>query len=180
MSRQVSRMAGVELNRPVRHGDERGWFSELWRRGGSELDAACQLNMSFSGAGVLRGMHLQKRHPQGKLLWVLQGEILDVVVDLRPASATFGRWWQTVLSADGTQLRVPRGCAHGFLVLSESALVQYLVDQPYLPEDELTLRYDDPDIAIEWPVEHPVVSEKDRNGVFWRELDFSRGYPEGP
>jgi dTDP-4-dehydrorhamnose 3,5-epimerase len=157
---------------PPRFGDERGFFSEVWSRGemaelGFDIDFI-QDNHSFSGPkGVLRGLHFQRPPAaQDKLVRVTRGAVFDVAVDLRTVSPTFGRWTGLVLSADlWNQLLVPRGFAHGFLTLTENVEVQYKVSGPYSAELERSVRYDDPDIGIEWPdvgVAH-TVSQKDRD-----------------
>jgi dTDP-4-dehydrorhamnose 3,5-epimerase len=112
---------------------------------------------------TLRGLHLQLRKPQGKLIRVVEGEIWDVAVDVRPGSPTFGRFVTTVLSAENfRQWYVPPGCAHGFCVLSPTAQVQYKCTELYDPADELGIAYDDPAIGIPWPADRPILSERDR------------------
>ena len=155
--------------------DERGYFLESHQADRYAQALGCDLrfvqdNCSHSRRGVLRGLHYQVNHPQGKLLRVVQGEIFDVVVDLRLDSATFGRWEATALAAPGAgagkhiQLWVPPGFGHGFYVLSDSATVEYKCTGYYHPEDEACLRWDDPDVAIDWPGADPILSAKDRQG----------------
>jgi dTDP-4-dehydrorhamnose 3,5-epimerase len=146
--------------------DDRGFFLERYhaeRYHAHGLDAAfVQDNHSRSVRGVLRGLHFQRRHPQGKLVECARGAIYDVVVDLRPGSPTFGRWTSVTLSdADGRQLWVPPGLAHGFCVLTEEADVLYKCTAPYRPDDEGGLVWDDPDLGIAWPIAAPLLSVKD-------------------
>lgn len=121
-----------------------------------------QGNVSSSRRGVLRGLHYQWPQPQGKYLTVLEGEIWDVAVDIRRGSPTFARWTAVVLSADNKrQLWIPEGFAHGYVVLSELAVVSYLCTATYDPEADMSIRWDDPRLAIDWPVLEPVLSHKD-------------------
>jgi len=163
-------ITGLMLVEPRRFTDSRGWFMENWhaeRYRDAGIDAEfVQDNVSYSTRNVLRGMHFQEPHPQGKLVWAVTGEIWDVAVDVRADSPTFGAWEGVTLSADnGRQLYLPPGFAHGFVVLSDSAIVTYKCTTKYRPEAERTLRWDDPEIGIDWPVREPVLSEKDRRGV---------------
>ncbi len=161
-------LPGVLIIEPTVHGDGRGFFLETFhaeryrREAGIELPFV-QDNHSRSGRGVLRGLHAQRRHPQGKLVRVTQGEVFDVAVDIRTGSATFGRWAGATLS-DGNhrQLWVPPGFAHGFVVLSETADFVYRCTDYYHPEDEIGVRWDDPELAIDWPVSAPLLSAKDQ------------------
>lgn len=152
--------------------DERGAFMETWQ---ARKYAACgidrefvQDNWSESRRGVLRGLHYQLTHPQGKLVAVVSGEIFDVVVDVRRSSRTFGRWISETLSADrGSALWVPPGFAHGFYVMSDRATVLYKCTDFYQPGSERTLRWDDPELAITWPLApgiQPILSPKDAAG----------------
>jgi dTDP-4-dehydrorhamnose 3,5-epimerase len=149
--------------------DERGFFVESYnKRAFSEAAGAefefVQDNHSRSQRGVLRGLHYQlPPHPQGKLVRVAGGEIFDVAVDLRKASPTFGRWFGTVLSAEkGNQMWIPPGFAHGFLTLSETADVLYKASDYYAPDCERTIAWDDPALAIDWPLDGPpLLSAKD-------------------
>ncbi len=154
----------VLLIKPAVHGDERGYFLETFNQ--REFAAAIgadvrfvQDNQSRSAAGVLRGLHYQVgARAQGKLVRVLSGEIFDVAVDLRRASAQFGMWTAVTLKAtEHAQLWIPQGFAHGFLVLSDSADVLYKTTDYYSPADERSIRYDDPGIGIEWPQGREIV-----------------------
>jgi dTDP-4-dehydrorhamnose 3,5-epimerase len=144
----------VRLLTPRRFGDHRGWFTETWSR--RTLDIAfCQDNMSLSAEmGTIRGLHFQKPpHAQAKLIMVLQGAILDVAVDIRRASPTFGQHVAVELSAAaGNQLLIPRGFAHGFCTLEPGTQVMYKVDDFYAPETDAGIFWADPDLAINWPV----------------------------
>ena len=159
---------GVILVEPKRYGDERGYFTETYRESdfrAAGLDYAfVQDNQSRSKKGVLRGLHFQKEHPQAKLVRVIEGEVYDVAVDLRRGSPTFGQWVGAVLTAEkGNQLMIPRGFAHGFLVLSDYATFCYKCDEIYHPEDEGGILWNDPDIGIEWNLDgEPILSEKDK------------------
>jgi dTDP-4-dehydrorhamnose 3,5-epimerase len=160
----------VLLITPKRHGDARGWFSETWsRRTLAEAGIAAdfvQDNQAFNGRkGTLRGLHFQRApHPQAKLVRVLKGAILDVAVDVREGSATFGRWVAAELTAErGEQLFVPRGFAHGYCTLVDDTELFYKVDGLYAPETEGGLIWNDPDLAIPWPLDgEPVLSAKDQ------------------
>jgi dTDP-4-dehydrorhamnose 3,5-epimerase len=157
---------GLLIIEPKVFGDARGFFLETWNRrryGEAGLDVDfVQDNISFSRRGILRGLHFQNPKPQGKLLQVLQGEVFDVAVDIRRGSPTFGKWHGLALSSDNKlQFYIPAGFAHGFAVLSETALFQYKCTEFYSPKDEMAIRWDDPDIGIEWPLKQPLLSEKD-------------------
>ena len=161
---------GLLVIDPDVHPDERGYLMETWRRDryrDSGLPPAfAQDNLSRSRRGVLRGLHFQYGRPQGKLVSTPLGEVFDVAVDLRGESGTFGKWWGCILSADNhRQLYMPPGFAHGFLVLSEEALVAYKCTEPYDPAAQGTLLWNDPDIAIAWPAEPTLISAKDRAGT---------------
>jgi len=172
IARFIFRQTGIEgltVIEPTVFGDERGYFMETFRR--SEFAAAglpvdfAQDNQSKSKKGVLRGLHFQKRHPQGKLVRVISGEVYDAAVDLRKNSATFGKYFGIILSAENKlQIYVPEGFAHGFLVLSDSAEFTYKCTQPYDPADEGGLLWNDPELGIDWPVKgfDAVLSEKDK------------------
>jgi dTDP-4-dehydrorhamnose 3,5-epimerase len=161
-----TRLPAVIVVEPDVHRDERGFFLESYhadkyREGG--VDAVfVQDNHSRSARRTLRGLHAQWRRPQGKLLRVLSGAIWDVAVDVRRGSPTFGQWVGEHLDAEAhRQLWVPPGFLHGFCVLSETAEVEYKCTAPYDPGGELGVRWDDPGIGIEWPVQDPVLSGKD-------------------
>lgn len=159
----------VVLIEPKIFRDHRGYFLESWNRAdfrsaGIDPDFV-QDNQSKSGKNVLRGLHYQIKQPQGKLIRVLTGVIFDVAVDLRRSSPTFGRWVGAVLSADSFQsLWIPPKFAHGFRVLSDSAEILYKAADYYAPEYERTIRYDDPDIGIDWNLTEPsICSDRDLN-----------------
>lgn len=169
-------LAGALIIEPRVFGDERGFFLETWSRrrygeAGIDVDFV-QDNLSFSSRGVLRGLHFQNPMPQGKLVFVLAGEVFDVAVDLRQGSPTFGRWHGVVLSGTNKrQFWVPAGFAHGFCVTSETALFSYKCTELYAPEHERAIRWDDPDLAIDWPVAGPQVSDKDRRAPLLADID---------
>ncbi len=147
---------GVVIVDVKSYGDERGWFMETYKKADFDQGGIpcifVQDNQSFSVRGVLRGLHYQIEHPQAKLVRVIQGEVFDVAVDLRPGSDTYGRWEGVVLSAENRrQFFIPRGFAHGFLVLSDQAMFCYKCDDVYHPNDEGGLAWDDPEIGIVWP-----------------------------
>jgi len=169
---------GVWVIKPVRFGDRRGYFSEVFKQQEFEQHVGkvqfVQDNESFSTRGVLRGLHFQRGEcSQAKLVRVSQGTVLDVAVDLRRDSPTRGQHVAVELSADtGVQLFVPRGFAHGFVVLSDVAQFQYKVDNTYAPHSEATLRFDDPALGIDWriPSSEMVLSDKDMKGFPLNEL----------
>jgi dTDP-4-dehydrorhamnose 3,5-epimerase len=163
---------GVWVIEPERYGDKRGYFSEVFKQAEFETHVGhvdfVQDNESFSTRGVLRGLHFQRGEwSQAKLVRVSQGTVLDVAVDLRHGSPTWGQHVAVILSAEtGRQLFIPRGFAHGFVVLSDEAQFQYKVDNIYVPHSEATLRFDDPALAIDWLIapEEMVLSDKDTQG----------------
>lgn len=161
-------LPGVKIIEPRVHGDARGFLVETYQReryrelAGIELPFV-QDNHSRSRRGVLRGLHLQTRLPQGKLVRVARGEVFDVAADIDPASRTFGRWVGLRLSEENQrQLWIPPGYAHGFLVLSDIADFEYKCTDYYDPEFETGVLWNDPRLAIEWPIAEPILSEKDR------------------
>ncbi|NGP53719.1 dTDP-4-dehydrorhamnose 3,5-epimerase [Thioalkalivibrio sp. XN8] len=162
-----TRLPGVVVIEPKVHGDERGFFLETFSveryREAAGIDLTfVQDNHSRSRRGVLRGLHAQKQHPQGKLVRCARGEVFDVAVDIDPASPTFGQWAGVTLSdTNHRQFWVPPGYAHGFVVLSEVADFEYKCTDYYHPEDEIGVRWDDPDVGIEWPLAVPRLSAKD-------------------
>ncbi len=173
-------LQGVMLLQPTLFGDERGFFLESWNQrvfaeAGYDWHFV-QDNHSRSGRGILRGMHFQTVQPQGKLVRVATGAVFDAVVDLRRSSPSFGQWFGVELRADlQNMLWLPPGCAHGFYVMSESADFLYKTTHYYHPESELTLRWDDPAVGIEWPLVDgrlPNLSEKDVAGLGWDEIPF--------
>ena len=177
MNIETTPLAGLLLITPDVFGDERGFFQETWNlrrytEAGLDRDFL-QDNLSLSRKGILRGLHFQNPGPQGKLVYVLQGEVFDVAVDVRADSPTFGQWYGVTLSAENhQQLFVPEGFAHGFCVTSETALFAYKCTDFYNPKAEFSLLWNDPDIGIEWPITNPELSDKDRNGQPLS--DFSR------
>ncbi len=173
---------GVVVIETKSYGDERGSFMETYKRpdfvaGGIDVDFV-QDNQSSSVRGVLRGLHFQINHPQAKLVRVVEGEVFDVCVDLRAGSPTFGQWEGVVLSAENRrQFFIPRGFAHGFYVLSESAVFAYKCDDVYHPNDEGGIRWDDERIGVEWPLLEGcdvILSEKDRRHPSFSEYLESR------
>ncbi len=185
-------LLGVKLLQLRVHHDTRGHFVETWQsqryQGLLGTGAAfVQHNQSFSTCNVLRGMHYQRQHGQGKLIRVVQGRIWDVAVDLRPDSPTFGQWLGIELSGvdatapgqDHRQVWVPPGFAHGFLVLSQHAIVEYLCTDFYDPADEVCLRWDDPDVNIAWPLDRPELSPRDAQGLGLHELRDAGLLPAG-
>jgi dTDP-4-dehydrorhamnose 3,5-epimerase len=158
---------GVVRVEPGVFRDARGYFLETYNavpyREHGIPETFVQDNQSHSQAGVLRGLHAQRRRPQGKLVRCVQGEIWDVAVDIRPRSATFGRWVAESLSEDNFhQLWVPPGFAHGFCVLRGPAIVEYKCSDYYDRQDEIGVVWNDPGLAIDWPLRDPLVSDKDR------------------
>lgn len=159
-------LSGLFLIEPKRFGDDRGFFLESFQRDryreAGITDEFIQDNHSRSQKGILRGLHFTKRKPQAQIVTVMRGSIFDVAVDLRPGSATFGRWFGAKLSDDGPrQLYMAPGFAHGFCVLSEFADLHYKVSQLYDSADEGGLVWNDADVGIRWPIASPVVSTRD-------------------
>jgi dTDP-4-dehydrorhamnose 3,5-epimerase len=168
-------LPGVMIVDPDVHGDERGFLLETYHRekyaAGGIDETFVQDNHSRSSGGILRGLHLQLQYPQGKLVRVVEGEVFDVAVDVRRGSPHFGRHVSVRLSAANfRQLYIPRGFAHGFLVTSEVAQFEYKCTELYHPEDELTIVWNDPEIAIPWPKESPSLSGKDQQAKTLAEL----------
>lgn len=172
-----TRIPEVVVIEPQVFGDSRGFFMETWH---ARKFAAAGLDLTFvqdnhskSGQGTLRGLHYQIEQPQGKLVRVVSGEVFDVAVDLRRSSPTFGQWVGEVLSAENRRmLWVPPGFAHGFYVTSESAEFVYKCTEFYAPEHERCIRWDDPELAIVWPLVHGVpslLSAKDAEGLPFRQ-----------
>lgn len=171
---------GVFIIEPRVFDDARGYFFESWKKApfienvsGAEF---VQENESMSSYGVLRGLHYQKGDAsQAKLVRVIQGRVLDVAVDLRTASPTFGKYISVELSGDNhRQLFIPRGFAHGFLVLSESAIFTYKCDNLYSPQDEACILFNDPELGIEWPIDSSdmLISDKDKKGVLFKDAEL--------
>ena len=170
----------VFLLEPRVFGDDRGFFYESWNKKtlasvGLDVDFV-QDNHSKSQRGVLRGLHYQIKHPQGKLVRVVAGEVFDVVVDLRESSPTFGQWVGYVLSAENKRMAwIPPGFAHGFIVTSESAEFLYKTTDYWYPEFERTLLWNDPTVGIEWPFEGaPLLAAKDAAGALLQDAEKFR------
>lgn len=171
------KLSGLRLIQPTAFPDARGFFTETYHvdkyREAGIQQTFLQDNFSFSKRHVLRGLHFQSRFPQGKLVFVIQGEIYDVAVDLRRGSPTFGQWEAYVLSEENHhQLYVPEGFAHGFVVLSETAAVVYKCTDVYRPANDCGLRWDDEELGINWPVQPELLSDKDAALPTLRELDI--------
>jgi dTDP-4-dehydrorhamnose 3,5-epimerase len=172
----ATELPGVLVVEPTVHRDSRGFFLESYHerryREAGIPGPFVQDNHSRSTGRTLRGLHAQLRQPQGKLVRVIEGEIWDVAVDIRPDSPTYRRWVGVVLSADNyRQIWIPPGLAHGFCVLSEVAQVEYKVTAPWDRADEVTIAWDDPELAIAWPVDEPLLSDKDRGAPRLAELE---------
>jgi dTDP-4-dehydrorhamnose 3,5-epimerase len=162
-------LAGLKLIKPRVFTDSRGYFLETYQQKHfANIDLGgrfVQDNLSYSAKGVLRGLHYQYPTWQGKLVLAVQGEIFDVAVDIRRDSPSFGKWYGVILNdRSHEQLYIPPGFAHGFCVLSETARVLYKCTDFYAPGEEYSLLWNDPAIGIDWPVKHPIVSDKDAQG----------------
>ena len=176
---KMTKIPGVVIIQPQVFGDQRGYFMETYKKepyvaAGIDREFV-QDNESSSRKGVLRGLHFQKEHTQGKLVRVTHGEVFDVAVDVRPGSATYGQWVGVTLSSDKKNMfYVPEGFAHGFLVLSDTAEFVYKCTDVYDPSSEGGIPWNDPDIAVEWPVlDVPYnTSEKDANHASFKEQSF--------
>ncbi|MBE6088922.1 MAG: dTDP-4-dehydrorhamnose 3,5-epimerase [Clostridium beijerinckii] len=177
----VTRIDGVYIIEPKTFGDSRGYFMETYNK---EQFCEAGLNMIFvqdneskSSKGVLRGLHFQKKHSQGKLVRVTKGEVFDVAVDLRTGSPTYGQWEGVILSDENKkQFYIPEGFAHGFLVLSDEAVFNYKCTDIYSPEYDGGVMWNDPEINIEWPldlIKNIILSEKDKTHPNLNELDLS-------
>lgn len=180
-----TKISGVYVIEPKILGDNRGYFMETYNRKHFE---EVGLNMNFvqdnesrSTKGVLRGLHFQKRHSQGKLIRVSKGEVFDVAVDLRNGSKTYGKWEGIILSEENKKLfYIPEGFAHGFLVLSDEAIFNYKCTDFYAPKYEEGIKWNDPNINIAWPldkVNNVILSEKDKLNIGINEIDL-REYPD--
>lgn len=170
-------LPGVLLIEPEVFRDERGFFLETYRAGRYEFAGAAfvQDNLSSSVQGVVRGLHLQWPRAQGKLVYVPEGEVFDVVVDLRRGSPTFRLWEGHVLSSENQmQVWIPPGFAHGFAATSERALLAYKCTDSYDPACELTVRWNDPALRIRWPIEEPSLSPKDAAAPLLEEIPEDR------
>ncbi len=172
-------LPGCLVIEPKVYGDERGIFYETWNKdafAGLGLDHEFkQANVSTSTHGVLRGLHYQWPKPQGKLVNVLEGEVYDVAVDIRQNSPTFKRWAAVILSGENKrQFWIPPGFAHGFVALSERVVFNYLCTETYDPECDAGLRWDDAELAIDWPVSKPVLSNKDAKAPFLCDISLDK------
>lgn len=178
MDIEQTSLQGVLLIKPKIWDDARGYFVETWQR---DRYAALGMDMPFvqdnhsrSVFGTLRGLHFQKKHPQGKLVSVSLGAVVDVVVDIRPHSPSFGQWHSAELTAENQhQLWVPPGLAHGFVVTSEVAHFHYKCTDFYHPGDEGCLRWDDPEVGVRWSDVPYILSPKDAQAPTWQEWDFA-------
>jgi dTDP-4-dehydrorhamnose 3,5-epimerase len=172
-------LPGVLVLDPVVHEDDRGLFFESFNRdtfAGLGIDVLfAQSNVSRSRRGVLRGMHYQWPNPQGKLINVLEGEVLDIAADIRPDSPTFRQWIAVSLTAENRrQLWIPEGYAHGFCTVSDQATISYQCTTPYDRAADASIRWNDADLAIDWPVSDPLLSAKDERAPFLADIDPTR------
>jgi len=168
------KLAGLKLITPRLFQDDRGFFYEIYRADAylaQGIDPFLQDNTSFSRYGTIRALHFQRDPGQAKLVTCVQGQIWDVAVDLRPESASFMQW-ESVLLDDQThkQLYIPKGFAHGFCVLSPSARVHYKVSSFYDPKTECSIRWNDPELNVDWPIKDPVLSPRDQVSPLFREV----------
>lgn len=171
---------GLYIIEPSLHGDNRGYFMETYNQ--KEMHDAgldmvfVQDNQSMSKKGVLRGLHFQKKHPQGKLVRVIEGSVFDVAVDVRPSSKTFGQWFGVELSEENNkQFYISEGFAHGFYVLSDVAKFCYKVTDYWYPDDEAGVPWNDESIGIEWPIidgQEPIISEKDKIYIPFSKIEW--------
>jgi len=169
---------GLVITEPRVHGDERGYFFETWnaeRYSAIGLpDRFVQSNVSRSAAGVIRGLHYQYPQPQGKLVTVLQGRVFDVAVDIRSDSPTFRQWAGVELSSSNhRQMYVPEGFAHGFCVLGDEALMNYMVTAPFRAEFDKAVAWDDPEIGIDWPLQPQSLSTKDSTAPLLKDIELA-------
>jgi dTDP-4-dehydrorhamnose 3,5-epimerase len=174
METSLLKISGLILFKPRVFHDARGFFLETYRQGVYQdhgLPAFVQDNLSFSRKNVIRALHYQSSPGQAKLVSCLQGTVFDVAVDLRPGSPTFGQWEGIELSGENHhQLFIPKGFAHGYCVLSDEATVQYKVSALYDPATERSIRWNDPQIGVAWPLKHPVLSPRDETSPFLKEV----------
>lgn len=168
------RIDGLLKIEPTVFGDSRGYFMETWRLKDYQdigLPPLVQDTVSSSRKGVLRGLHFQDPYPQGKLVYVPEGEIWDVAVDLRRDSPTFGQWEHVLLSSENhCQFYIPPGFAHGFCVMSDRVVMVYKFSDYYRPECEKKILWNDPALNIPWPVENPILSPKDARAMSWAQF----------
>lgn len=174
----TTELDGVLILEPKVFGDARGFFMETWNEEryikAGIADRFVQDNMSMSSRGVLRGLHFQNPNQQGKLVQVAVGEVYDVAVDIRYGSPTFGKWVGVTLSEENRrQIYVPPGFAHGFCVMSDTALFIYKCTDVYNPRAEYSVLWNDPDIGIKWPVDNPVLANKDAGATRLKDFDTS-------
>jgi len=179
MKVRAAKVPGLLIIDPVVRGDDRGFFVETYSRDRYAVAGVSgdfvQDNLSSSRRGVLRGLHFQHPRGQSKLCSVIEGEVFDVAVDVRVGSPTFGRWDGVTLSSENKrQLYIPPGFAHGFCVVSERALFSYKCTDFYSAEDELSVAWNDEDIGIEWPIDTPLLSDKDRANPRLRDVSSDR------
>lgn len=172
-------LPGCTIIEPAVFGDARGFLYETWNAARFAEHGLptnfVQSNVSSSAKGVLRGLHYQWPRPQGKLVSVMEGEVYDVAVDIRCGSPTFGRWEAVILSAaNKRQFWIPEGFAHGFAVLSERALFSYLCTDVYVKEADASVRWNDADIAVDWPISTPTLSSKDEQAPFLQDIPAER------
>lgn len=175
----ATKLPEVLLIEPQVFGDQRGWFTESWQAERYQAQGIAadftQANVSYSEYGILRGLHYQFPEPQGKLVYVLSGSVFDVAVDIRQGSPTFGHWVSAELSADNHhQLWIPEGFAHGFQVLSANATFAYFCTRKYYAEHDASIAYNDPSIAVDWPLPPADLSEKDRMAPRLAAIDPAR------
>ncbi len=174
------KIAGLKLICPKVFTDERGYFFESYRKEEylrEEIGPFVQDNISFSHQNTIRALHFQSEVGQAKLVSCLAGEIWDVAVDLRPDSPTFMQWEAVILNGQTLQqFYIPVGFAHGLCVLSQTALVTYKVSSPYDPKTEKTIRWNDPDLKVAWPIQNPILSPRDRESPFFKEVMCALGH----
>jgi dTDP-4-dehydrorhamnose 3,5-epimerase len=174
-----TKLPGTLVVEPRVFPDGRGYFFESYHRGRYSqhgiMDEFVQDNLSYSVKDTLRGLHYQSPHSQAKLVQVLSGEVFDVAVDIRSGSPTFGQWEGVILSSENRkQFYIPKGFAHGFCVLSDTAIFSYKCDDFYAPDCEGGVLWSDPDLGIDWPVSTPLLSEKDTRYTRLKEIPMER------
>lgn len=174
-------ITGLKVVIPRLFQDERGFFFESYRQDGYVNNGVDEIfvqdNTSFSVKGTVRGLHFQSQPGQAKLVTCVQGKIWDVAVDIRPDSRTFMKWEAVELDDQShKQIYIPKGFAHGFCVLSETARVHYKVSAPYNPKTECSIRWNDPDLKIAWPVKDPILAPRDKTCPFFKEMSHVLDY----
>ena len=166
-----TKFQGLKVIKGINHYDNRGYLREVFRNNFFKEKKLIFWILSKSKKNVVRGLHLQKKNKQGKYVSVLEGKIFDVAVDLRKNSKTFGKYFSITLSEkDPKSVFITPGFAHGFLVLSDSADFEYKCTEYYHPEDEHCLMWNDPEVAIDWPINDPILSEQDKRGLSLKDL----------